>query len=543
MSIFHFMGPVTSTEPGGKPVSCCVNDANAIAFSGGHYHVFTQDKFQFAHYRSKDLVRWERRPIALPRPAWDGALSLLPPDDGGAVILYDLPPEPSNLAMARIAANATHPADLEAWDTYVGGAPLTIDWSAVEPSIQKPDSPTCCSPSGGSIPPCTTPVKPPHCKGLFFPGPIWKDLNGQLNFLATIFLNNASWRQRIGRFVATNHTLHHWKLADPYFAGGRFSEHDGAWLLPVPGSGVEPGDSGRYLLNAGGGDEFVLGDYDGRSNTFTNTSAVQRMDFGLYSADWTAVGRANGRVLTVGWLSNYRTGVPVPQNNMSRLSLLRELHYDRDTDSLRVLPVAELEGLRNGSLTPPGGVHAMLRGNDTLVLVHPEGDGAVTADLEVSFSLGDDLSVGASFGAAAFCPSGAGVDLCTRVTLDVSPGGLTSTMSISTPTTMYATAHNFTSAPFPLHGRRLNLRLITDRAVVEAYSGSPVTTLSTRSTRSTRNTRSANVSGFDAVGQAAVVALSFPPFGATGMKVFAVSGEVEVEAKVWTMGCGWVDGS
>ena len=72
------------------------------AFSGGYYHVMTQDHFQFAHYRSRDLAKWERLPIALPRPAWDGALSMLPAAEGGPVILYDLPPEPSHLGMARL---------------------------------------------------------------------------------------------------------------------------------------------------------------------------------------------------------------------------------------------------------------------------------------------------------------------------------------------------------------------------------------------------------------------------------------------------------
>ena len=177
LPIYHFIDDMVA-GPGGKPVQRHgLNDANAIGWSGEHYFVMTQDNFAFAHYRSKDLVHWERLPVALPKPAWDGALSLMSPDDGGPVIMYDLPPEPSHLGMARL--KNTSDDQLIEWEGYVVGAPLTIDRSKFEPSIQPPNSPTCCSPPGGFVPRCSALIKALNCQGLMFPSAIWKNQGGK----------------------------------------------------------------------------------------------------------------------------------------------------------------------------------------------------------------------------------------------------------------------------------------------------------------------------------------------------------------------------
>jgi hypothetical protein len=359
ISIYHLMGPV-SADSGGHLATGALNDANGLTFSGGYYHVFMQASFQWAHFRSADLQHWERLPLALGLPAWDGALSMLSAEDGGPVIIYDLCPEPSNLALAR-PKNVSDPALIE-WDLYVGNAALTIDRSKFEPSIQPPNSPTCCGvTSCGKLGPPTDPswcnvTRSNGCQAVMFPGSIFKDLNGDLNFLAYTILNNKTdahgWWARTGRYIARRGTsLRSWRLADPSFAllasskgwpdGTPAVENSGGWFLPVPGSGLTPGQTGRYLLNSGGGDEFVLGDYNGHTNQFTNLSAVQHTDFARFSTDWTAVGNAHGRMFTTGWLQEAGRlcpgGCAEPQE--ARLSLVRELLYHQSSDTLRVLPV------------------------------------------------------------------------------------------------------------------------------------------------------------------------------------------------------------
>lgn len=83
LPLYHFIGDVVAGPDGMLRQRFGLNDANAIGYSGAHFFVMTQDDFAFAHYRSKDLAHWERLPVALPKPAWDGALSLLSAEDGG----------------------------------------------------------------------------------------------------------------------------------------------------------------------------------------------------------------------------------------------------------------------------------------------------------------------------------------------------------------------------------------------------------------------------------------------------------------------------
>ena len=65
------------------------------------------------------------------------------------------------------------------------------------------------------------------------------------------------------------------------------------------------------------------------------------------------------------------------------LSLVRELSYDRSSDTLRVLPVAELAGLRNGTLRSI----ATQKLQGVLTLVEAAGDGGSTARNRASFAM------------------------------------------------------------------------------------------------------------------------------------------------------------
>ena len=78
----------------------------------------------------------------------------------------------------------------------------------------------------------------------------------------------------------------------------------------------------------------------------------------------------------------------------------------------------------------------------------------------------------------------------------------------------------------------INLRVLTDRSVIEAYAGVCA-----------GHTCGKARGAFDAVGQVAVEALAFPSIEATGVELFAVAATVAVEARAWDMGCGWVKGN
>ena len=351
-----------------------------------------------------------------------------------------------------------------------------------------------------------------------FPFAIWKDQAGKFQMLAATFLNNASWAQSTGRYETTDKTLQKWRLVDADFAQGH-GEHSGAWFLPVPGSGLTPGQTGRYLLNVGGGNEFVVGDYDGHTNAFTNLSSVISTDFGLFSGDWAAVGVApNDRVLQVGWLSDYRLNSKnhAPKT-LPALSLIREIFYDRAANTLRAVPPAELNLLRNGSL---GDAEAILSPGGAPTLVVAAGGGGSTADIEATFALRGDGA--ATIGLAVFCPplvaTNEALSACTTVTLDVSAvsgGTRSATMSVTVPMTSYVNATNATNPVFALpSARQVRLRAMTDRNIVEA---------------------------FGADGLASVSILTFPSFADTAAFAFAHSGSVSVNVSAYSMGCQWLD--
>ena len=175
------------------------------------------------------------------------------------------------------------------------------------------------------------------------------------------------------------------------------------------------------------------------------------------------------------------------------------------------------------------------------------------------------------FGVGVFCPprlapshSIEALQNCTQVWFDVFPSGGAAdsntngwnmTMSIRTaPDQFNHTAYNFTSAPFALPTTTpatttttINLRVLTDRSVVEAYAGACAGSACGGNANASSSTGTG--SAFDAVGQVAVEALAFPSVEATGVELFAAAAAagggatVGVEARAWSMGCGWVKGN
>ena len=204
-------------------------------------------------------------------------------------------------------------------------------------------------------------------------------------------------------------------------------------------------------------------------------------------------------------------------------------------------------------------------------------DAFLQADIQMSFTFqpqpGDIRASAAApmkFGVGVFCPprlapshSIEALQNCTQVWFEVFPSGGVAdgntngwnmTMSIGTaPDQFNHTAYNFTSAPFALPTTTpatttttINLRVLTDRSVVEAYAGACAGSACGGNANASSST---GTGAFDAVGQVAVEALAFPSVEATGVELFAAAAAagggatVGVEARAWSMGCGWVKGN
>lgn len=79
-----------------------INDVSAVVKHGDVFHVFHQCcQNHWDHVVSRDLMHWQRLPSPVAPstdPAewfdaggsWDGSLTMLPPNEGGPVIVYDV---------------------------------------------------------------------------------------------------------------------------------------------------------------------------------------------------------------------------------------------------------------------------------------------------------------------------------------------------------------------------------------------------------------------------------------------------------------------
>jgi len=471
--------------------------------------VFTQAQYAWAHFVSADGARWTRLPDAITAPAWDGALSVVGTD---VVAMYDSPPEPSTVRLAR-AFNNSDPTLLR----WVKDEERAINITNIDafPSLR-----------------------------MMFPSAIWSSPDGRRHFLAEVFTktrNGSAIPQHVARFESTDSKLTQWRLADPAFArmpspgGGRLiGEHSGAWFLPVPPPtysrttdyATQPtrerhsrsvgNRTSRYLLNSGGGEQFVLGDFDPVRVTFTNISATDRKtDYGM-SLDWTAVGPAtDGRVLQVGWLSNWITGRSLP-DNVSRLSIVREIGYDRNSDGLVTNPMRELVTLRNGT-AGSATARTVLRPGGRLVLA----ESGTSADVLVSFALPHLAGAGsvATFGVFVFAPphKSDASDNGTSVLLRVW-GNHTALLSVSVPPTAYVDAAAYNSASFSLSPGALavDLRIVLDRSIVEVFA---------------------------AGGRASITVNTFPDPGNVEVQLVASEENgvpvIVNHAMAYTMACGW----
>ena len=105
LPIFHIVGNITETG-GGSFTTEAINDVSKIMEYKGVWHVFHQCcQNHWDHVVSDDLLHWRRlpppvRPTADPaewydaRGSYDGSISLLAPEHGGPVMLYDAMPNP-----------------------------------------------------------------------------------------------------------------------------------------------------------------------------------------------------------------------------------------------------------------------------------------------------------------------------------------------------------------------------------------------------------------------------------------------------------------
>jgi hypothetical protein len=249
LPIFHLIGNVTKHSDGTITLED-INDCSGITYYGGLYHIWHQCcQNHFDHVISKDLVHWQRLPPPIAPwtgkggfKTWDGSVTILPKADGGPIILYDAQDGKLDDGLSREEyLNKLHgPRD----SPILGVARLVdLDDKYLQHFSRRSN-------------PVIFDGKPAS-----FPGQIWK--------------NGDHWNMVMQgtRYQSTNNSFHNWKNMDN--GGVQFvghGENGGQWWMDVPnqvdGSPPPAGVSNR-IVNIGGGDHYLFGNYDAAKETFT----------------------------------------------------------------------------------------------------------------------------------------------------------------------------------------------------------------------------------------------------------------------------------
>lgn len=329
--------------------------------------------------RQKDLIHWQRLPPPIQpvtTKTWDGSISILDAADGGPLILYDAQD-------GKMAGNLT--------DRPILGVARLADPNDKYLNKWVRDS--------------TNPVKFEGA-GIAFPGQVWK--NGDYwNFVG-----------QGARYQSNDSKFHTWTRMNDMVGHG---ENGGQWWVPVPaqiGGAPPPADVPNYLVNIGGGNVYLFGDYDNTKETFTpweqnGSQVVAQLE--RAHAGWWGGQMANDRMFMIGWATPDYHGPAGPGIGfLTRLTLLREVNFDLKTNNLVSNPIPELVGLRSGTLASESGV-ALPASPAMYTVKGTEGGAASSADVNITFK---GLTDGATFGACVLsngtAPSGLGVSVfCT----------------------------------------------------------------------------------------------------------------------------------
>jgi len=386
LPIFHIIGNVTKSTDGSIKLEP-INDCSGVTYYGGLYHVWHQCcQNHWDHVISKDLIHWQRlpppiQPVTL--KTWDGSISMLPAEDGGPVIIYDAQDgkmSRGNLGDRPIlgVARLKDPKD-----KYL----MTWTRDANNP-VQFTGAPAA------------------------FPGQVWKN-GDHWNFV-----------MQGARYTTTDKSFHSWTNAGKMVGLG---ENGGQWWTPVPNQadGIPPpaGVPNR-IVNVGGGDQFLFGSYGADNETFTPWSPEgetpgreAKLERG--TSGWFGSQMANDRMLMIGWaMPDFHGDAGKGIDFLTRLTLLREIHFDNKTMNLVSNPVNELANLRTGILASKKGLDLSPK---PMAIQGTEGGAAASADITVTFS-GFSTAQDTVFGACVLTNSSAVGGMGVTVTVHAPSG-------------------------------------------------------------------------------------------------------------------------
>jgi fructan beta-fructosidase len=308
-----------------SPESGNMSDPNGMVYFEGEYHQFYQNKGQWGHAVSKDLIHWEHLPLALVRDElgdiWSGSAvvdwhntSGFFNDKPGLVAIF------THFKQGVQSQSIAYSTDRgRTWTKYSGNPvipnPGLKDFRDPKVFWYEPAREWVMVVSAGN-------------KVLFYRSPNLKE-----------------WR-KTGEF-GIGHGSHAavWECPDLFELPVEGSDQK-KWVLTV--------SIGNNTWTKGSAAQYFIGTFDGE--TFVNENAPEEVlwtDWGkdFYAAvSYSDIPSSDGRRIWLGWMSNWRYPFSMPtgawKGNMSIPRELRLRHIPGEGLRLVQLPVKELEQLR-----------------------------------------------------------------------------------------------------------------------------------------------------------------------------------------------------
>jgi len=326
-----------------SPAQKWMNDPNGLVYHNGVYHLFYQyypddivwGPMHWGHAVSKDLVRWEHKPIALF------------PDKHGLIFSGSAVVDSENTSGFGTKENPPLVA-IFTYHLMAGEKAGRTDFQTQGIAYSLDNGDTWTKYEGNPV------IGNDGIKDFRDPKVFW----------------HAETEQWVMALVAGDHVklyhskdLKNWQLASEF--GRTPGAHGGVWecpdLFPLKVTGE---DEEKWVMlvsinpgapNGGSGTQYFVGDFDG--TTFTPTQAHDWIDYGRDNyAGVTYNNTPNGERVFIGWMSNWQYARDTPTEVWrSSMTLPRGLSLHKESEGyiLKNYPVASIKSLRSESSNSP----------------------------------------------------------------------------------------------------------------------------------------------------------------------------------------------
>jgi fructan beta-fructosidase len=317
------------------PARNWMNDPNGLVYYDGEYHLFYQynphgDRWghmNWGHAFSRDLVRWQELPIAIPETADVMAFS------GSAVVDWN--------NTSGFGRN--------------GKPPMIAIYTGHNPAAKLQSQYLAYSNDRGRTWTVHGEVLSVGSPEFRDPKVFWHAATKRWVMVAVMALENRA-------VIFTSPDLRQWTFASSFGpAGGRGKNWECPDLFELPVDGGSPGEKrwvlginlGDNAIGGGSGGQYFVGDFDGKRFTPVRgwPSDAQWMDYGadFYAAvSWNDLPKSDPRRIWIGWANDWRYAEAIPTwPSRGLMTVPRQVTLRKSADGYRIMqaPVREVASL------------------------------------------------------------------------------------------------------------------------------------------------------------------------------------------------------